>query len=147
MTRLEHRSEADRLQVLAAIDSLPVGHRTDLGRFLLQGLHATRQAGTGTVTWKLRTFRSAGRVPQLGFGVCSAFTEHTQPAFSSWLLLRHHERQDFKEHVDAVSVGVLLTPRADGLREWDTTMAAVTGDPELTEDELEQYRELWNADR
>lgn len=147
VTRLEHRSEADRLQALAAIDSLPVGHRTDLGRFLLDGLHAARQAGPDTTSWKLRTFRSTTRVPQLGFGVCSAFTELTQQAFNSWLLLRHHERQDFKEHADAVSVGVLLTPRTDGLRDWDTTMAAVTGDPGLSEEELQQYQKLWNTVR
>ena len=99
------------------------------------------------MSWRLRTFRSTTRVPQLGFGVCSAFTGLTQQAFNSWLLLRHHERQDFKEYADAVSVGVLLTPRTDGLRDWDTTMTAVTGDPELSEDELQQYRKLWNTGR
>lgn len=52
----------------------------------------------------------------------------------------------FKDHADAVSVGVLLTPRTDGLRDWDTTMATVIGDPELTDDELQQDRELWNTD-
>lgn len=42
------------------------------------------------------------------------------------------------------SVGVLLTPCHDGYRDWDTTMYGITGDPELTGDELQQYRELWN---
>jgi len=97
------------------------------------------------MSWRLRTFRSVTRVPQLGFGVCSAFTEVTQQAFSSWLLLRHHERQDFKEYADAVSVGVLLTPRTDGLRDWDTTMAAVTGDPEPCHEK--RRRNLWYRKR
>lgn len=145
-TDLNNHSEADRLQVLAAIDRLPVGHRTELGRFLLDGLHAARENTPGTQSWKLRTFRSTGGEPQLGFGVCSKFTELTRNAFTSWLLLRHHERGDFQTIIDATSIGVLLTPRADGIREWDTTMAAITGDPELTEEELRQSRALWNTE-
>jgi hypothetical protein len=45
------------------------------------------------------------------------------------------------------SIGVLLTPRSDGYREWDTTMMAIAGDPELTEEELHNSRALWNAPR
>jgi Family of unknown function (DUF6444) len=145
-THLDNRTETDRLQVLAAIDSLPVGHRTDLGRFLLDGLHAARLTDPEAVSWKMRTFRSTGGEPQLGFGVCSKFTELTRQAFISWLLLRHHERRDLRTIADAVSIGVLLTPRGDGFRDWDTTMAAVTGELELTEEELRQSRELWNRE-
>jgi hypothetical protein len=43
-----------------------------------------------------------------------------------------------------MSVGVLLTSRHDSYRDWDTTMFGITGDSELTDDELQQYRELWN---
>jgi len=145
-THLESHTETDRLHVLAAIDSLPVGHRTDLGRFLLDGLRAARLADPETLFWKMRTFRSTGAEPQLGFGVCSKFSDLTRQAFSSWLQLRHHERRDLRTNADAVSIGVLLTPRGDGLRDWDTTMVAVTCELELTEEELRQCRELWSRE-
>ena len=43
------------------------------------------------------------------------------------------------------SVGVMLTPRADGIRDWDTTMFAVKDDPLLEPDEFEIYRGFWNS--
>ena len=146
ITHLDSRTETDRLQVLAAIDSLPVGHRTDLGRFLLDGLRAARQADPELTFWKMRTFRATGGEPQLGFVACSKFTELTRQAFISWLLLRHHERRDLRTNRDAVSIGVMLTPRGDGLRDWDTTMAAVTGEIELSEEELQRIRALWKRE-
>jgi hypothetical protein len=81
------------------------------------------------------------------FGVCSRFDDTTQAVFRSWVLLRHHERAalgQLDQLDQAVSVGVLLTPRSDGLRDWDTTVLAVHGDPQLTEEELAASRELWN---
>jgi hypothetical protein len=141
------RPETDRLQVLAAIDSLPIGHRTDLGKFLLDGLNHARQVDPETAFWKLRTFRTSVAATQLGFGVCSKFSELARQAFISWVRLRHYERGDLDTLADSVSIGVLLTPRHDGLRDWDTTMIAVFGDPELDEEELQLYRNLWNEDR
>jgi hypothetical protein len=61
--------------------------------------------------------------------------------------LRHHERGPRENLSELTSIGVLLTPRNDGHRDWDTTMIAVQGDPELTEEELQQYQELWNTPR
>lgn len=139
----EHLEE-DRLRILAAIDGLPVGYRTDLGQFLLEGLQAARQTEAGSIFWKFRTFRAISGEAQLGFGVCSVLSEITREAFRSWLLLRHHERGEREELSGALSIGVLLTPRHDGYRDWDTTMMAIEGDPHLTEDELRQLRELWN---
>jgi hypothetical protein len=81
---------------------------------------------------------------QLGFGVCSTLSELTQEAFRSWFLLRHHERNAVEPLTDATSVGVLLTPSHVGYRDWDTTMMAITGDPELSPEELTRSRKLWN---
>jgi hypothetical protein len=139
--------KADRVRVLAWIDGLPVGHRTELGRLLLDSLRTARQHDRQDVTWLFRTFRPGGPDDvQLGFGVCSVFSEVTREAFRSWFLLRHHERGDVEPLIAATSVGVLLTPRRDGLRDWDTTMIAITGDPGLTDDELHRYRQLWNRE-
>ena len=44
------------------------------------------------------------------------------------------------------TVGVLLTPRTDGVRPWDTTMMAVSGDLNLTSSDLARYRQLWASD-
>ncbi|MEU0804178.1 hypothetical protein [Streptomyces sp. NPDC005970] len=42
-------------------------------------------------------------------------------------------------------MGVLLTPRTDGYRDWNTTVVAVSGDPALTDEELLTYQSLFNA--
>ena len=137
--------EADRIRVLALIDRLPVGHRAALGRRLIDGLREIRNHEDGKTAWAFRTFRpDRPDDVQLGFGVCSDLSDVTREAFRSWFLLRHHERRDFDTNSSATSVGVLLTPRHDGLREWDTTMIAVTGDPELSPDEVDQLDRFWN---
>jgi hypothetical protein len=82
---------------------------------------------------------------QLGFAVCSALTDHTHAAFSAWRRLRHQERGESTDLTRLTSVGVLLTPRSDGYREWDTTVVAVSSNPELTDDELRTYQDLFRT--
>ncbi|MFF7206255.1 hypothetical protein [Streptomyces sp. NPDC008141] len=132
-------------QVLASLDSLPVGYRTKLGRFLLDALAAVTQAEQGTTAWRMRTFIAGPDWDQLGFAACSTLTDHTRAAFSAWLQLRHHERGQHSDLADLTSVGVLLTPRTDGYRDWDTNVVAINGDPELTDEELLTYQDLFNA--
>ena len=135
-----------RQRILASLDSLPVGHRTDLGRFLLEALSAITQADieTGTSVWRTRTFIGDTDSDQHAFAVCSEQSELTRAAFTAWLRLRSHERAD-SAGVDSLSaVGVLLTPRPDGRREWDTTVVLIEGEPKLTDEELQAYRRLWN---
>ncbi|WP_232543842.1 hypothetical protein [Streptomyces buecherae] len=54
-------------RVLASLDSLPVGYRTDLGRFILDALAALTQAEQGTTAWRMRTFLAGPDWDQLGF--------------------------------------------------------------------------------
>ncbi|MEU1003767.1 hypothetical protein [Streptomyces tibetensis] len=131
-------------QVLASLDSLPVGYRTELGRFLLDALDTVTGAEQGTTAWRMRTFVAGPGWDQLGFAACSALTDHTRSAFSAWLQLRHHERGEYSDLAGLRSVGVLLTPRADGYRDWDTTVVAVNGDLKLTDEELHTYQNLFN---
>lgn len=142
---LNGRSEQDLLHVLAAIDRLPVGYRTELGRLLLDGLRAVRDTKPGESAWRFRTFRptAPGEV-RLGFGVCSQFSELHREAFRSWFLLRHHERSAVEPLTNLMSVGVLLTPNRTGRRDWDTTMMAITGDPQISPEELASSQKLWN---
>ncbi|WP_436790005.1 hypothetical protein [Yinghuangia sp. YIM S10712] len=131
--------------VLASLDSLPVGYRTELGRLLIDSLAAVTEAEAGTTMWRIRTFLAGPEEDQLGFAVCSALTDETRAGFSAWLQLRHHERGAPTDLVCLTTVGVLLTPRVDGFRDWDTTVIALTGDQELTDDELRVYQGLWNT--
>lgn len=139
----------DTLQeILASIDSLLVGQRTELGRLLLDALAKARNPEPETTSWQFRTFLPGPGQDQLGFGVCSTLDETTKAAFSAWLRLRHHERGERRgEFSGLTSIGVLLTPRHDGYREWDTTMVAMRGDPQLDEEELLKHRDLWGAQR
>ncbi|MGW6619600.1 hypothetical protein ACWF99_00125 [Nocardia sp. NPDC055002] len=141
--------DADRVDVLqdvlASIDSLPVGYRTELGQLLRDELAAARAVADGAISWRSRIFAGMPDEAQLGFAVCSELTEETRARFIAWLELRHHERCKRLSTYELISIGVLLTPRADGYREWDTTMSAVHGDLELTEDELRLYQSVWNS--
>ncbi|OJY41570.1 hypothetical protein [Pseudonocardia sp. 73-21] len=138
--------EHERIEVLAAIDRLPVAHRTELGGLLLSELLTTRDQPSEETRWRFRSYRRGLDVPQLGFGVCSALNDTTPAAFRSWVMLRHHERGTTAELENALTVGVLLTPCSDGLREWETTLLAIRGDPDLDEEELAQSRLLWDRD-
>ncbi|MFJ6501556.1 hypothetical protein OG280_00375 [Streptomyces virginiae] len=133
--------------VLASLDSLPVGHRTNLGRFLLGALSAVTIAEAGTTAWRMRTFIVGPDQDQLGFAVCSGLTDLTRAAFSAWLQLRHHEREVGADLSSLTSLGVLLTPRMYGYREWDTTVLVISGDQELSDADLRVYQEFWNGNQ
>jgi hypothetical protein len=139
-------NETDRLRALAQLDHLPVAHRTELGRLLLDELNARPPGNPEEVRWRQRTIISTPGEPQLGFAVCSKpVNDIIQESFRSWALLRHHERRDIDDLDIATSVCVLLTPRSDGLREWDTTLLAITGPAKLTDEQLNSYRGLWKS--
>ncbi|WP_231978172.1 hypothetical protein [Streptomyces sp. TLI_053] len=108
--------EQETLQeVLASLDSLPVGHRTELGRRLLDALAAAPEAAEGTTAWWMRTFMAGPGEDQLGFAVCSALTDTTRAAFSAWLRLRHHERGEHTDLANLTSVSSSLpAPTASG---------------------------------
>lgn len=133
-----------RQRVLAYLDGLQVGYRTELGRFLLDNLSVVSQADPDTIEWRMRTFIGGLDEDHFGFVVANTSTELTRNAFRSWLHLRHHERGESGDLETMVTVGVMLTPRADGPREWDTAAVLISGNPELTDEELQTYRRLWN---
>lgn len=145
ITRLTRASEADRLRVLAELDRLPVGQRAEIGRFILDAMTQVHSDASGDIVWSLRSVRgSAGRA-HLGFGACShPFSPDLQQAFSSWVQLRHHDHLAITNDVEGLTtVAVLLTPRDDGQRPWDTTVAAVSGALDFSADELKALRTLW----
>jgi hypothetical protein len=144
------REEKDRLKALAALDSLPVALRANIGRFLIDGLEeaATIPDEEGS-QWRFRRPVGQRGKAHLGFGVCSqqfkAYSEdpYHHDVFGWWVQLRHHELQQITDDPDLTTVGVVLSPRQDGQRLFDTTMAVVSGDLGMTDEELAGFREFW----
>jgi hypothetical protein len=144
-TRLTTAAETDRQRVLGELDSLPVLQRAAVGRFVLEALEKVAAHGDDGVLWQLRTVAGEGGRTHLGFGACSRqATEEIRTAFSWWVQLRHHDIVSATGSPDAVTtVAVLITPRTDGRRAWDTTMTAVAGDLQFTPEELATLRSVW----
>ncbi|MGW1564207.1 hypothetical protein ACWCQ1_48360 [Streptomyces sp. NPDC002144] len=69
-----------------------------------------------------------------------------EAAFQSYVLLRHHQLHQQTGLAEQTStLGVLLTPRTDGSRPWDTTLLRTEGDNDLTSEEVARYTQLWNS--
>jgi hypothetical protein len=101
-------------------------------------------AKRGEIRWRFRRHRFPNAAHLL-FGACNTPTdEKIRRAFSLWVALRHQEfGADLGEVATLTSVGVLLTPRNDGVRPWDTTMIRTSGDLKLTAEEINAMKELW----
>lgn len=119
---------ADALEVLAAIDAAPVAIRADLGEAILNWLGQLAEAADGETRWWFRRMTWPDR-PHLVFGAASRHDQLVQDAFGAYVMLRHQQLIEvIPELGDVMTAGVLLTPRTDGLRPWDTTMTATRGD-------------------
>lgn len=140
--------ELPRQKILASIDSLPVAHRTELGEYLLNAfetLSGSTKPGEFP-KFAFRTFITGLEADQIGFGVCSDAGDQVREMFHSWLETRHHQRVARLDGADDLTtVGILLTPRSDGLRRWDTAIAALRGDLQLTSERVTALENLWGA--
>lgn len=138
--------ETERTTLLSYIDRVAVGARAGLGRLLLRRLIQCAEAVPQAHRVEHRTmFMDEGSL-QITFTTMSTLTDYHQEIYRSWLLLR---RQDFLQKAGALgpvypwTVGVLLTPRPDGPRPWDTTMLATNGPPSYDAAEYERMTELF----
>jgi hypothetical protein len=145
-SKADHQS---RLRVLSELDRLPVSQRSQIGRALIHGLQAVTTTDVDETRWWFRRIvgpDDATRSVHLGFGACSWCTELQREAFRIWVQLRHHEMQEItEEREEMLTVGVLLSPRNDGMRPWDTTMVAIAGAANYTYSEVAAMRTLWKA--
>ncbi len=135
--------EADRLTVLAAIDSLPVGYRSSLGSILLDRLDAARRAGPDESMWHFKCVSGIG--PQLLFGVV-AITEPKLLAakLASYVSLRHEQlREADPLFGESLSVAIALSPSDDRQPPWDATLTATRGAQSFGQGEREACEELW----
>jgi hypothetical protein len=141
-------TEEARLNVLGELDRLPVSQRAGIGQFLLSAMDEAAKEAPGQVVWRQRQLVSAQeslRPLHLGFATCShEWDRRLRGMFTTWVELRHHqlwERLGRPEHL--TTVGIAVTPRSDGLRPWDTSVVAATGDLDLDPDDLSFYEKVW----
>jgi len=143
--RMSAMPEEIHVRSLADLDSLPTQHRANAGRFLLDGLAEVEGVERPNVMWRHR--RYLGDSPtQLAVGVCSHHSKEIEMVFGTWVELRHHEFTERFDLDQPVTVGVLLTPRHDGKKLWDTTLTVAKGRLELTEEQLAAYLEVWKPE-
>jgi len=133
-------SEAQRLRALAELDRVPVSHRADVGRFLLAKFDEVIEAED---LFQVRRLVGRSGDFHLAFGVASRLDQDT---FAGWVQLRHHQLQTVTgKWEEQITVAVLLTPRHDGRRPWDTTMIAVVGDLGLSDKEVSTLRDVFDT--
>jgi len=129
--------ELIRLEVLSLIDQVWVGHRAELGRTLLRRIDHCALAPPDTLRAQHRLAFIGGGKLQLSFSVYSHLSGYHREVFQTWVL---HRRQTFLQASGATgpdlpwTVAVLLTPRPDGGRLWDTTVLATQGEPAYDND-------------
>jgi hypothetical protein len=143
ITRLQTAREIDRLRVLGELDRTPVQHRGLIGQYLIDAMAEVARARTG-VAWKLKNVRGPAGGVHLGFGACNRpHSAEIAGAFSMWTQLRHFDMVNLVGDLSLTTAAVLLTPRSDRKRRWDTTMSAVSGKLEFDDEDLAALRELW----
>ncbi|MEU1276316.1 hypothetical protein [Streptomyces sp. NPDC005799] len=104
-----------------------------------------REVPADETKWRWRRSIDPSGTRQLIFGCATRFGPEVEAAFQSYVLLRHHQLHQQTGLAEQTStLGVLLTPRTDGSRPWDTTLLRTEGDNDLTSEEVERYTELWN---
>jgi hypothetical protein len=120
--------EKSRLEVLAAIDAIPVAYRAELGKDILRWMGEVAAVTNKQITWKFRSMVWPDR-PYLVFGATDRFTKTIQTDFSDYVTLRHQQLLELApERGGMMTVGVLLTRRLGNSRLWDTTITAARGE-------------------
>jgi hypothetical protein len=140
----EGLEQADVLATLAAIDSAPVAFRSELGETIVHWLYERAIAEDDETKWWLRRLTNSDRM--LIFGTATRHNALVQESFGAYVSLRHQQHSELiPEHRETVTVGVLLTPRFDGSRPWDTTVAATKGDQHLGVEHRDALEHLWGS--
>jgi hypothetical protein len=141
------REESDRVNVLHLLDKLPVAERAGMGRRLLTHMSRAPHVEIGTARWDFRRYLLGNADLHLGYAVCNQFTDLHKEAFRQWVLLRHTEWITALEpdtRPQSTTVAVMLTPRHNHVRPWDTTLYAIFGETPLDPEELAAMQRLWN---
>jgi hypothetical protein len=117
-------TEADVLEILGAIEAAPIAHREDLGKVWITWLEKVAKAPRGHTDWRFRSLLGNNR-PYLIFAAATRHDEVVMDAFRAFVSVRHHQHLELMpERKGMLTVGLLLTPRRDKFRPWDTSMIA-----------------------
>jgi hypothetical protein len=144
-TGLDDASARHRLRMLAAIDSAPIATRAKMAEVILSWLEQVRQAPPEAVWWRFRHYLYFGRV-HLIVGVTNQNRDEVREAFGYLVRLRHVERGERAAmQAELITVGVLLQPRPDMRRPWDTTAGLIEGAVSLSPEERESAVALWGS--
>ena len=142
--------EERRVHVLAELDRLAVSSRAEMATYLLKSMELAAAEPAGQVIWRHRQYtnagpRAEGRPVHLAFATCShPWDPVIQGMFTTWVSLRHHQMGEaLGDHQDITTVGIVVTPRTDGQRPWDTSMIAAWGDLGLEPDEIQEWEGFW----
>src|SRR5258708_32489680 len=130
LTRLMRAKEEDMLRILAELDRLPVGSRAAFGRFLIDAIAEAKNSTDDATVWRFKSLRGNQGQAHLAYGACNKpFDGEIEAGFHLWVRLRHHEVVSVTEDVENLTtVGVLLTPREEKARPWDTPTPPVSPD-------------------
>jgi len=135
--------QADRLDLLGAIDATPVAYRSELGGMWLSWLREAANAPTTETQWRFRGHIWTDR-PYLIFGATARHDAAIQNAFGMYVSLRHQQHLEvMPERSEMLTVGILLTLRSDGRRPWDTTVVATRGVQHIGTDDRAILERLW----
>ncbi len=144
-TGLDEDDARHRLRMLAAIDSAPISARAEMADVILSWFEQVQLAPPGAVWWRFRHYLYYGRV-HLIVGVTNQNREEMREAFGYLVRLRHVERGERSvAQAELITVGVLLQPRTDGHRPWDTTAGMVEGVVSLDPEERAIAVEIWHS--
>jgi hypothetical protein len=144
-TELDEAAARNRLRLLAAIDRAPVTTRETMAETILSWLDQVRSAPPQAVWSRFRNYIYFGRF-HLIVGVTNQNVPELREAFGYLIRLRHVERGERSaEQAALTTVGVLLQPREDELRPWDTTAAMVEGEIALDPEERRIATRMWGS--
>ncbi len=136
-------AEDRRQETLAALDRVPVGQRAEIGHKLMSWMKEA--AKDPSIFYMRRIAGLPGDDLQICFGVAGRVE---RDGFANWTQLRHHDLQEQSGNWDdQLTVAVQLTPGQDGIRPWDTTMFAASGDLSLTASEIAELRAFFGSGR
>ena len=143
--RLDDAQARHRLAMLAAIDSASISTREQMAETIMSWLNQVQLAPPEAVWWRFRHYVHFGRV-HLVVGVTNQNREVMREAFGHLVRLRHIERGERSAaQAELMTVGVLLQPRTDGRRPWDTTAGMVEGVLPHEPEWREAAERLWRS--
>ncbi|GAB3474103.1 hypothetical protein [Amycolatopsis cihanbeyliensis] len=136
--------ETDRLLMLAALDGLPVGNRTELGRTLMQFMKsaAAQHEGDGTLVHSRTVIPNPGEFDPLVFIVASKLSEEAKHALAFRTQVLHHDYSTAVGDWEHCTLGVMLTPTTVPGRLWDTSTTALWGDQGQPPEFIEELRAI-----